>query len=205
MNKWMICWEFSTPIFLVKIPTWWPWPFAGQVASMVMEATAESMEAMATIIGQVADLGPMSNTTPSRCWEGIKGEGSRRRFHWWEIFGWCKHWNMFFFWCILNIFQCLLCFHFWFMVHSSHLIISSLRSGRMATSLLGQILNSGTGTSAFNDQRVATSILSKKPKWMGVNRLAGWESCWAYMLAFRMKPPICSKKTHSCRYGCFQK
>eukprot|EP00434_Breviolum_minutum_P037422 symbB.v1.2.033179.t1/scaffold4024.1/size46069/3 len=64
-----------------------------QVASLVMEPTAESMEAMATIIGRVADLGPMSNT-----------------------------------------------------------------SGRMATSLLEQILNSGTGTSAFNDQRVATSM-----------------------------------------------
>ena len=47
---------------------------------MVMEATAESMEAMATIIGQVADLGPMSNTTPSRWNKGSREKVAEEDF-----------------------------------------------------------------------------------------------------------------------------
>lgn len=73
----------------------------------------------------------------------------------------------------------------------------------MATSLLEQILNSGTGTSAFNDQRVATSILSKKPSGWGQTdwpheKVIG--QCWAYVGIRNETSDLFAEQIHVYRY-----
>lgn len=160
-----------------------------KVASLVMEPTAESMEAMATIIGRVADLGPMSNTTLRWAW-GIRNPGAdklRQRG--------CKgrsrdpaeqnHRFLVRLQCFCAASQdisMLMVHSFSCIVHCSFISFDFLTQERPH----GHLFARADSQQRDGDERIQWSTCGyvdpeQKTKWMGANRLAAWESYWAML------------------------